>query len=264
MDGRLLERDWQFMLDAVYRINSATSVDSLEREVLECLEALMPCTQGTFFVAEEEEGRIVFRRPVVVGQEARYMDEFLNNNYDRDPYFRGMGLMHQTETFRDSDLLPERYRENSKLYKEIYEPQGIYYPLRSYLVYRHKLVGNISLFNAKEHGDFELRDVTILTLLAPHVALKLGDLLEKEQQTRGCARSGDAASRLMVKYGLTPREREVVLLIVSGRDDREIADSLCISLSTLRKHTYNAYKKLDVNNRTQLCALINATSAHIL
>ena len=32
MDGRLLERDWQFMLDAVYRINSATSVDSLERE----------------------------------------------------------------------------------------------------------------------------------------------------------------------------------------------------------------------------------------
>lgn len=94
MDGRLLERDWQFMLDAVYRINSATSVDSLEREVLECLDALMPCTQGTFFVAEEEEGRIVFRRPVVVGQEARYMDEFLNNNYDRDPYFRGMGLMH--------------------------------------------------------------------------------------------------------------------------------------------------------------------------
>ena len=68
----------------------------------------------------------------------------------------------------------------------------------------------------------------------------------------------------MVKYGLTSREREVVLLIVSGRDDREIADSLCISLSTMRKHTYNAYKKLDVNNRTQLCALINATSAHIL
>ncbi len=60
------------------------------------------------------------------------------------------------------------------------------------------------------------------------------------------------------------REQEVVLLIVSGRDDREIADALCISLSTLRKHIYNAYKKLDVNNRVQLCALVNATDTCVL
>lgn len=68
----------------------------------------------------------------------------------------------------------------------------------------------------------------------------------------------------MAKRGLTMREQEVVLLIVSGRDDHEIADALCISLSTLRKHIYNAYKKLDVNNRVQLCALVNATDTCVL
>lgn len=96
-------------------------------------------------------------------------------------------------------------------------------------------------------------------MLAPHIALKLGALLEEEATRKGIERRNDPASQLMAKRGLTMREQEVVLLIVSGRDDREIADALCISLSTLRKHIYNTYKKLDVNNRVQLCALVNAT-----
>lgn len=265
MEKQLMERDWRFMLDAVYRVNSAGSVEILEREALECLDALIPSTQGTFFIAEEDErGHNVFRRAVVVGAQARLMDEFLSGGYDKDPYFRGMQLIPQTEAFRDSDLLPADYRENCKLYKDIYEPQGIHYALRAYFVHKHKLIGNISIFNAKENGDFDARSLAILSMLAPHIALKLGALLEEEATRKGIERRNDPASQLMAKHGLTMREQEVALLIVSGRDDREIADALCISLSTLRKHIYNAYKKLDVNNRVQLCALVNATGTCVL
>lgn len=265
MEMQLMERDWRFMLDAVYRVNSAGSVEILEREALECLDALIPSTQGTFFIAEEDErGHNVFRRAIVVGAQARLMDEFLSGGYDKDPYFRGMQLIPQTEAFRDSDLLPVDYRENCKLYKDIYEPQGIHYALRAYFVHKHKLIGNISIFNAKENGDFDARSLAILSMLAPHIALKLGALLEEEATRKGIERRNDPASQLMAKRGLTMREQEVVLLIVSGRDDREIADALCISLSTLRKHIYNAYKKLDVNNRVQLCALVNATGTCVL
>lgn len=227
MEKQLMERDWRFMLDA-----------------------LIPSTQGTFFIAEEDErGHSVSRRAVVVGAQARFMDEFLSGDYDKDPYFRGMQLIPQTEAFRDSDLLPAGYRENCKLYKDIYEPQGIHYALRAYFVHKHKLIGNISIFNAKEDGDFDARSLAILSMLAPHIALKLGALLEEEATRKGIERRNNPASQLMAKRGLTMREQEVVLFIVSGRDDREIADALCISLSTLRKHIYNAYKKLDVNNR---------------
>lgn len=265
MEKQLMERDWRFMLDAVYRVNSAGSVEILEREALECLDALIPSTQGTFFIAEEDErGHSVYRRAVVIGAQARFMDEFLSGDYDKDPYFRGMQLIPQTEAFRDSDLLPAGYREDCKLYKDIYGPQGIHYALRAYFVHKHKLIGNISIFNAKEDSDFDARSLAILSMLAPHIALKLGALLEEEATRKGIERRNDPASQLMAKRGLTMREQEVVLLIVSGRDDREIADALCISLSTLRKHIYNAYKKLDVNNRVQLCALVNATGTCVL
>lgn len=265
MEKQLMERDWRFMLDAVYRINSVGSVETLEREALECLDVLIFSAQGTFFIAEEDErAHIVYRRAVVVGEKARFMDKFLSGGYDKDPYFKGMQLIPQTEVFRDSDLLPADYRENCKLYKEIYEPQGIYYALRAYLVYKGKLIGNISIFNTKKDGDFDGRSLQVLTMLAPHIALKLGTLLETEATKHGLGYRNDPASQLMKRCGLTAREQEVVLYIVSGRDDLEIADALCISLSTLRKHIYNAYKKLDVNNRVQLCALVNATDVSIL
>lgn len=56
MEERLFERDWQLMLDIVYRINLIKEVDLFEKEVLECLMVLMPCTQGTFFIPVEENG----------------------------------------------------------------------------------------------------------------------------------------------------------------------------------------------------------------
>lgn len=265
MEKQLMERDWRFMLDAVYRVNSAGSVEILEREALECLDALIPSTQGTFFIAEEDErGHSVYRRAVVVGAQARFMDEFLSGDYDKDPYFRGMQLIPQTETFRDSDLLPAGYRENCKLYKDIYEPQGIHYALRAYFVHKHKLIGIYRYSTQRRTAISTPGRSRFSRCSPPHIALKLGALLEEEATRKGIERRNDPASQLMAKRGLTMREQEVVLLIVSGRDDREIADALCISLSTLRKRIYNTYKKLDVNNRVQLCAPVNATGTCVL
>lgn len=261
MKEKLFERDWQFMLDSVYRINTMTNVNLFEREALECLCVLIPCTQGTFFVAEPEgEGRHRFVRPVVVGQEARFMDEFMTGTYDHDPYFGGMGLLPQTRTFKDSDLMPESYRVTTKLYKDIYEKQGIHYALRSYLVHNGRLVGNISLFNSKEQGDFDDKSVVILNAMAPHIAMKLGALLDAEDPVEEETHHAynDA---LFSKYSLTPRERNIVSLVVSGVSDHEIAETLCISTSTFKKHLYNVYKKLHVNNRVQLFSLAHSLSS---
>lgn len=253
MEERLFERDWQFMLDIVYRINLIKEVDLFEKEVLECLMVLMPCTQGTFFIPVEENGRVIYKRPYVVGEKADYMEEFCSGKYEGDPYFLGFGMFPTTRTFRDSDLIPEEYRTCTPLYKEVYEPQGIHYALRSYLAHNQKIIGNISLFNAKEAGDFPDKSVLMLRQLAPHLALKLGDLLEREQA--GDHRAfiqNDEYDIVHKKWHLTPREWEISSSLFTGEGDQEIADRLCISFSTLRKHIYNIYKKIDVNNRVQL------------
>ena len=50
---------------------------------------------------------------------------------------------------------------------------------------------------------------------------------------------------------LSLREREVYRLIVKGNSNKEIADTLYVSMGTVKNHITSIYKKLKVNNRTE-------------
>jgi DNA-binding NarL/FixJ family response regulator len=51
---------------------------------------------------------------------------------------------------------------------------------------------------------------------------------------------------------LTPREIEVIMLVVEGNSNREIANKLVISENTVKHHLSNILEKLHMNNRIQL------------
>jgi len=59
---------------------------------------------------------------------------------------------------------------------------------------------------------------------------------------------------------LTGREIEILRLIAAGMRNQEIADHLFISLSTVKRHIANAYRKLGVNHRTEAVARANELS----
>jgi NarL family two-component system response regulator LiaR len=56
-------------------------------------------------------------------------------------------------------------------------------------------------------------------------------------------------------HDLTPREREVLVLLVEGLNNPEISERLCISLGTTRSHVSNILSKLGVSNRGEAIAL---------
>ena len=51
---------------------------------------------------------------------------------------------------------------------------------------------------------------------------------------------------------LTPREKEILLLITQGMTNELIADKLFISVQTVRNHLKNIYDKLQVHSRAQV------------
>jgi DNA-binding NarL/FixJ family response regulator len=56
---------------------------------------------------------------------------------------------------------------------------------------------------------------------------------------------------------LTKREQEVAMEICSGLKYEEIAGKLFVSLSAVKKHTYNIYRKLGIKNNRELMLLVN-------
>ncbi len=57
---------------------------------------------------------------------------------------------------------------------------------------------------------------------------------------------------------LSKREKELALLIISGNNEQEIADLLCISKNTVRTHKKNIFRKLNVSGTFGLIKYIQA------
>ncbi len=56
------------------------------------------------------------------------------------------------------------------------------------------------------------------------------------------------------RYKLTAREREIVQLVLEGKDNQNIASTLQLALGTVKAHVHNILKKTGHANRTELAA----------
>lgn len=65
---------------------------------------------------------------------------------------------------------------------------------------------------------------------------------------------GGAVSAKLPLETLTHRERVVLKLIAEGRQNKNIADYLCISVKTVEKHRSNLMRKLDLHNTAAITA----------
>ena len=75
-------------------------------------------------------------------------------------------------------------------------------------------------------------------------------LLTALQQELGNEKSPPDPNQLLIEP-LSPRELEVLDLLVAGQTNQAIADALVIALSTVKKHVNNIFGKLGVASRTQ-------------
>ncbi|MDD8013954.1 MAG: two-component regulator propeller domain-containing protein, partial [Acidobacteriota bacterium] len=57
------------------------------------------------------------------------------------------------------------------------------------------------------------------------------------------------------KFNISPREKEILILLLKGKSNKEIEGELFIELSTVKIHVHHIFRKLGISNRTQLLRL---------
>jgi DNA-binding NarL/FixJ family response regulator len=120
------------------------------------------------------------------------------------------------------------------------------------------LVGNISEEETMEALRLGVRGV-VLKEMAPELLVQCirkvhagGQWIEKDSIGRILERMLHAEEVREVDSSLTPREREVVEMVIGGASNRAIADRLFISVSTVKSHLHTIYDKIGVTGRLQL------------
>jgi DNA-binding CsgD family transcriptional regulator len=102
-------------------------------------------------------------------------------------------------------------------------------------------------------------------LYCAYAALIIRDRL-REIAAAGGSRSGDpAAGGVMVpgewfftKYRISPREREIMELVLQGMNNPAIAKKLFISIPTVKTHVQRIFQKAGVGNRFELIRFLSA------
>ena len=252
MDAKLFDRDWRFVTDSLYYLYGASTLEIFEQETLERLKVVIPSNQSMFTIIHERyDAPTTYSNIVCLGDKPRFLDEFLSGKYDYDPYFRSWDSFKSTAVFRGTDMMPDAYRTATPLYRNIYAKQGVHYAMRIYIIHDGHTIANVTSFRTKAQGDFTDHEIEIARVLAPHLTQKLVSLLTATPSKHMTATNIEAFD----KYRLTPKEREVIGLILDDMNDDEIADKLSISRATLKTHIYNIYRKTNVKNRLQLIIL---------
>jgi len=68
----------------------------------------------------------------------------------------------------------------------------------------------------------------------------------------------EPSAAFLSKHGITDREREIIVKVMQGKSNEEIAQELFISLATVKTHLHNIYRKIGIDSRYDLLARVRS------
>ena len=114
------------------------------------------------------------------------------------------------------------------------------------LMYSRIMEGLLTLVEDRIITNYTILIITISIVLFIVLFLYLTLYVDLSKTTEE-----DVIKNIVVKYKLSNQEKKVLTLLVNGKSNQEIADSLYISLYTAKRHVANIYKKTNMN-KTEL------------
>lgn len=252
----LTQSEWEKLNELIVTINNIVDSTAMRTAFLQKLMTLIDFDFSEFdigIIKKASAPQLV--DPVMVSKFSRkFEEEFIyqyENIYAPMDYVNWVFMSRESLVYRESDLLNDEVRKKSPFYTNYLQVFDLVYISGIVLASRGSFHGAISLYKKEKHGDFSERDIYILKQLMPHLHARFeadSDRIRKNEKS--------LSYMLKNQYQLTNREIEIMGYIYGECSNAEIAKKAGIASNTAKKHIYNIYEKLDVQNRTQLMKFI--------
>ncbi|MFK7828160.1 MAG: helix-turn-helix transcriptional regulator [Congregibacter sp.] len=194
------------------------------------------------------------------------IDDYLEGPFSEDPFFRTSLNRPKNKIYMLSRMTTSELK-NSNYYNSYYAHTGTVDEAVFLTVLGNGSVINLSLMRLPSQGIFSESDYQLMYSLADtvsalidahssHKPFAIDNLIQP-----GIDHQIDLAFRTFGESLLSPREKDVLELMLRGYGTDTSAARLSIARETVRRHRKSIYRKLDVNSQTDLFSLfLNAMS----
>lgn len=245
--------DWKNIFSFIYETGRITNLNNYSYYFLQKLNKLIPFYAANFFLFNENEG--IIDSPVCFNVSDQALNAY-NNYYYKIDAIREIAF-NQIEPSRSTDLMDYKKWVNTEYFTDFLEKNNLYYSCGIDIHHQERLLGTISLFRDQNDNDFSRKDLLYLKLISQQCSNHLNKLfminkLEKKIKKK----RSQLLEKAGQKFQLTEREKELLKLLIEGKNNQEIAQNLFISINTVKKHLSHIFNKTEVHSRTELVSLI--------
>jgi len=263
----LRAKKWDKIYDFLAGMGKLADFSVFPDRILGLLRVLIPFDAANYFIYSEDwaelesgdEASVANLATLDVPEQATaaYIDYYHRIDPIMADYFNTRSPL------KSSDIIHNRRWEQSEYYFDFLRPNSFYYLLGTDLHYGERIMGTVTLLRSRNGPDFSNEELFSLELLRPHIAEQMYRLLAASHRLVDREANEDSGAeeeserrllRFRLDYNLSPRESEVLELIVRGFTNRKISEALFISENTVKKHVYNIFQKTGAENRTVLAA----------
>jgi DNA-binding CsgD family transcriptional regulator len=183
------------------------------------------------------------------------------SDYERYYQYRDVltpKLQNHRVAVRVTDVMSHAELLRTELFNDFLSRDGLHWGMYLFAWSGNENIGDLRIWRGKHRENFSDHDLALLDLIRPAFTAALA----RARAERGIAKPVDllAPDEPNEAFGrLTRRERDVVKLVAEGLLDKEIAERLGISYTTVRTHLDRSFQKLGVSNRSRLARIVQGT-----
>lgn len=243
---RIDPRHWRPLFDAVYEMNTAKDHADFSSAVMAAMDRLIPSDLCIMSVLDRRNGQIAaaMSKPNPHNEaEMRYYAE----NPQQNPLLAYYERTGRTHARRVSDVIPLAEWKRHPFYLNCLVRNHFLYQLALPVTINAHTV--VALSFDRIHRDFTVRQRALLDLFGPHFRQAW---LRHEQPALQKVNHPLSLRQRFRELGLTLREADVLFWVADGKQNREIARLLGLSLFTVQEYVGNILRKLRVPNRHAL------------
>lgn len=191
------------------------------------------------------------------------MNMSLDNLRTWDAYYRfidplTMPMLARRHPTIATQILCQADLGKTEFFNDFLARDHMHWGINVYVFGGGQCTGDMRIWRRRARGNFDAHEMAALRLVEPAFAAALARLQWEARPAAVPQVRESVVDTLRRMSALSQREAEAAALLLSGCPDKLIASRMGVEARTVRFHLTNAFRKLHVENRTELAARVQS------